>query len=48
MIAERFPQVPRLALTATADDLTRKEIAERLGLADAAVRRELRPPEHPL
>src|ERR1700704_886189 len=34
MIAERFPQVPRLALTATADDLTRKEIAERLGLAD--------------
>jgi ATP-dependent DNA helicase RecQ len=35
MIAERFPQVPRLALTATADDLTRKEIAERLGLADA-------------
>src|SRR5712664_1725274 len=35
MIAERFPQVPRMALTATADDLTRKEIAERLGLADA-------------
>jgi ATP-dependent DNA helicase RecQ len=27
--------VPRIALTATADDLTRKEIAERLGLADA-------------
>src|SRR5713101_7002920 len=35
MIAERFPDVPRMALTATADDLTRKEIAERLGLADA-------------
>jgi ATP-dependent DNA helicase RecQ len=35
MIAERFPNVPRLALTATADDLTRKEIAERLGLAGA-------------
>src|SRR6266403_2747699 len=35
MIAERFPDVPRMALTATADDLTRKEIADRLGLADA-------------
>src|SRR5439155_7574660 len=35
MIAERFPGVPRMALTATADDLTRKEIADRLGLADA-------------
>jgi ATP-dependent DNA helicase RecQ len=34
-IAERFPGIPRLALTATADALTRKEIAERLGLADA-------------
>jgi ATP-dependent DNA helicase RecQ len=27
--------VPRIALTATADDLTRKEIADRLGLTDA-------------
>src|SRR3954466_12719756 len=35
VIAERFPDVPRIALTATADDLTRKEIAERLGLKDA-------------
>src|SRR4051794_37190385 len=35
MLAERFPDVPRIALTATADDLTRKEIAERLGLTDA-------------
>jgi ATP-dependent DNA helicase RecQ len=35
MIAERFPGVPRMALTATADDLTRTEIAERLGLAGA-------------
>jgi ATP-dependent DNA helicase RecQ len=34
-IAERFPDVPRIALTATADKLTRKEIVERLGLADA-------------
>jgi ATP-dependent DNA helicase RecQ len=35
VIAERFPTVPRIALTATADDLTRNEIADRLGLADA-------------
>ncbi|MGA7803406.1 DNA helicase RecQ, partial [Bradyrhizobium sp.] len=35
VIAERFPEVPRIALTATADDLTRKEIVERLGLAGA-------------
>ncbi len=35
VIAERFPDVPRIALTATADDLTRQEIADRLGLADA-------------
>jgi ATP-dependent DNA helicase RecQ len=35
VIAERFPNVPRVALTATADELTRKEIADRLGLADA-------------
>src|SRR5215470_3424444 len=35
VIAERFPDVPRIALTATADELTRKEIVERLQLADA-------------
>jgi ATP-dependent DNA helicase RecQ len=35
VISERFPDVPRVALTATADDLTRREIVERLGLADA-------------
>ncbi|CCD94406.1 ATP-dependent DNA helicase RecQ [Bradyrhizobium sp. ORS 375] len=35
VIAERFPDVPRIALTATADELTRKEIAERLSLTDA-------------
>src|SRR5580693_4984737 len=34
-IAERFPDVPRIALTATADDLTRQEIIDRLGLAGA-------------
>jgi ATP-dependent DNA helicase RecQ len=33
VIAERFPEVPRIALTATADELTRKEIIDRLGLA---------------
>src|ERR1700732_3043100 len=35
VISERFPDVPRIALTATADELTRKEIVDRLGLADA-------------
>src|SRR4051794_22299054 len=35
LIAERFPEVPRIALTATADELTRKEIVDRLGLAGA-------------
>jgi ATP-dependent DNA helicase RecQ len=35
VIAERFPDVPRIALTATADELTRKEIIERLSLAGA-------------
>src|ERR1700760_2527234 len=35
VLAERFPNVPRIALTATADALTRKEIVERLVLAGA-------------
>jgi ATP-dependent DNA helicase RecQ len=35
VIAERFADVPRIALTATADELTRKEIVDRLGLAGA-------------
>jgi ATP-dependent DNA helicase RecQ len=35
VISERFPNVPRIALTATADDLTRQEIIDRLHLADA-------------
>src|SRR5436190_11096590 len=35
VLAERFPDVPRIALTATADELTRKEIAERLSLVGA-------------
>jgi ATP-dependent DNA helicase RecQ len=36
MLAERFPRVPRIALTATADTRTREEIALRLSLRDAA------------
>jgi ATP-dependent DNA helicase RecQ len=35
VISQRFPDVPRIALTATADDLTRKEIIDRLGLTGA-------------
>jgi ATP-dependent DNA helicase RecQ len=35
LLHERWPQVPRLALTATATSATRREIAERLMLADA-------------
>ena len=35
VLAERFPGVPRIALTATADALTRKEITERLHLQNA-------------
>jgi ATP-dependent DNA helicase RecQ len=35
ILHERFPQVPRIALTATADQQTRAEIAHRLQLEDA-------------
>jgi ATP-dependent DNA helicase RecQ len=35
VLHERWPEVPRIALTATADDPTRHEIAERLALEDA-------------
>jgi ATP-dependent DNA helicase RecQ len=35
MLAERFPGVPRIALTATADALTRAEIVDKLKLAQA-------------
>jgi ATP-dependent DNA helicase RecQ len=34
-VTQRFPQVPRIALTATADEQTRKEIIRKLELADA-------------
>ena len=35
LLAERFPDIPRIALTATADDATRREILERLSLGGA-------------
>ena len=35
VLHERFPGVPRMALTATADDLTQADILERLRLQDA-------------
>ncbi len=35
ILAERFPSVPRVALTATADERTREEIVSELGLGNA-------------
>ncbi len=35
VLHERFPEIPRIALTATADEPTRREIIERLGLQNA-------------
>ena len=37
VLHERFPAVPRIALTATADEPTRREIVARLGLGEARV-----------
>jgi ATP-dependent DNA helicase RecQ len=37
VLHERFPSVPRIALTATADALTREEIVQRLALDDARI-----------
>ena len=37
VLAERYPDVPRIALTATADALTRADIVERLALHDARI-----------
>ena len=37
VLHERYPGVPRIALTATADDLTRADIIERLQLQDARI-----------
>ena len=35
LLHQRYPDVPRIALTATADEATRKEIIEKLALQDA-------------
>jgi ATP-dependent DNA helicase RecQ len=35
VLHQRFPQIPRIALTATADSATRREIIERLALEEA-------------
>ncbi|MCV2353726.1 DNA helicase RecQ [Paucibacter sp. B2R-40] len=37
LLHERYPDVPRIALTATADDLTRADIIERLRLEEAQI-----------
>lgn len=37
LLAQKFPKVPRIALTATADIPTRKDIVERLALQDAKI-----------
>src|SRR5450631_1071464 len=37
LLHERYPHIPRIALTATADPKTRTEIIARLGLSDARV-----------
>ncbi len=37
VLHERYPDVPRIALTATADDLTRADIIERLQLQEARI-----------
>ena len=37
LLHERYPRIPRIALTATADPQTRTEIRARLGLGDARV-----------
>ena len=37
ILHERYPRIPRLALTATADQPTRREIIERLGLENAKI-----------
>ncbi len=37
LLHERYPGVPRIALTATADELTRADIIERLALGEARV-----------
>ncbi len=46
---EHWPDVPRIALTATATEATHAEITSRLGLAGRPpLRRQLRPAQHPV
>ena len=48
-LLDAFPDVPRLALTATADRRTREDILVQLGIPeDGSDRRRLRPAQHPL
>ncbi|MFI4988311.1 MAG: RecQ family ATP-dependent DNA helicase, partial [Alphaproteobacteria bacterium] len=37
VLHERFPEVPRIALTATADSVTRRDIVKRLALEEARI-----------
>lgn len=37
ILKEAFPSIPTVALTATADKLTRQDIAQRLGMSDPAI-----------
>jgi superfamily II DNA helicase RecQ len=48
VLHQRYAEVPRIALTATADALTRADIIERLQLEGPAFHQQFRPPEHPL
>ena len=49
VLHERWPDVPRIALTATATETTHREISRRLELDDGeALRRRLRPAQHPV
>jgi hypothetical protein len=49
VLHERYAGVPRIALTATADDLTRADIVDPPAAATGAhLRQQLRPAQHPL
>jgi ATP-dependent DNA helicase RecQ len=48
VLGQRFPGVPRVALTATADSRTRREIIDRLALNEAKSNRYVRQNAHPV